>query len=185
MGVVDGKVVRYAGHGGVEGSAAEVFGGDFLACSGFDERRASEENRSLVLDDDGLVAHSGDVGASGGAGAHDYRDLGNTLRAHSGLVEEDPAKVLLIREDVRLVRQVRAAGVHQVYTRELVLLRDCLGAEVFLHRDGVVGSALDGAVVRDDHTVDALDRPDSRDDSSSGNVFTVDVMAGERGELEE
>ena len=56
-GVVVGEVIGDAGDAGVDVAAAELLGGHLLAGRGLHQRRAAEEDRALVLDDDGLVAH--------------------------------------------------------------------------------------------------------------------------------
>ena len=70
-----------------------------------------------------LVAHRRHVGAAGGAGAHHHRDLRDALRRHVGLVVEDAAEVVAVREDLVLERQVGAAGIDQVDAGQAVLLR--------------------------------------------------------------
>ena len=149
VGVVVGEVVDDAGLAGVHVAAAEVLGGDDLAGRGLHQRRAAEEDRALLLDDDGLVAHRRHVGAAGGARAHHRGDLRDAARRQVGLVEEDPAEVLAVGEDLVLHRQERAAGVDEVDARQVVVGRDLLGAQVLLDRHRVVGAALDGRVVGD------------------------------------
>lgn len=114
VGVVDGQVVSHAGHRGVHLAAAEFLGAHDLAGGGFDEGRAGKEDVALFADNDGLVGHGGDVGASRGARAHDDGNLGDSLRRHACLVVEDAAKVLAVGEDVGLVREVGTARVDQV-----------------------------------------------------------------------
>lgn len=186
VGVVDGEVVGHARDLAVELAAAEVFGGHDLAGCGFDERRAGQEDVALLLDDDALVAHRGDVGAAGGAGAHDDADLGDAHAGHLGLVVEDAAEVVDVGEDVGLVGEVGAPRVDEVDAWQAVLLGDGLGAEVLLHGDGVVGAALDGGVVGDDHALHAVDGADAGDDAAGGDVFArVHVVAGHLAEFQE
>ena len=122
--VVLGQVVGHARQARVHVAAAQVFGADDLADGGLHQRRAGQEDRALLLDDDGLVAHGRHVGAAGGARAHHHRDLRDALRRHVGLVVEDAAEVLAVGEHVVLVRQVGAAAVDQVDAGQAVLLRD-------------------------------------------------------------
>ncbi len=75
---------------------------------------------------------------------------------HRRLVEEDPAEVLAVGEDLVLQRQERAAGVDEVDARQPVLQRDLLRAQVLLDRHRVVGAALDGGVVGDDDAAPAV-----------------------------
>ncbi|KAH6605589.1 hypothetical protein Trco_004742 [Trichoderma cornu-damae] len=193
VGVVDGEVVGDAGHGRVHPAAAQVLVADDLAGGGLDEGRAGEEDVALVLDDDALVAHGGHVGAAGGAGAHDDGDLGDALRGHAGLVVEDSAEVVLVGEDVGLVGEVGAAAVDEVDAADgawaqsnLVLLRHGLRAEVLLDGDGVVGAALDGAVVGHDDAADALDDAHARYDAARGHVgLGVQLVARHRRQLQE
>ena len=57
------------------------------------------------------------------------------------LIVENAAKVIAIRKNVRLTRKIRAARIYEVDTRKVVLLRNLLGTQVLLDRDGVVGTA--------------------------------------------
>ncbi len=75
VGVVLRQVIGHARQPRVHVAAAEVLGADDLARGRLHQRRAAEEDRALVLDDDRLVAHRRHVGAAGGARAHDDRDL--------------------------------------------------------------------------------------------------------------
>ena len=47
---------------------------------GLHQGRAAQEDGAGAVDDDGLVAHGRDVGAAGGAAAHDRGDLGDARR---------------------------------------------------------------------------------------------------------
>ena len=166
--IVLGQVVRDAGDPGVHVAAAELLGGDDLADRGLHQRRAAQEDGALVADDHGLVAHRRNVGAAGGAGAHHGGDLRDLRRGHPRLVVEDPAEVLLVREDLVLLGQERAARVHEVDAGQPVLQRDFLRPQVLLDRHRIVGAALDGGVVGDHqhlaavHQADAGDHPGAR-----------------------
>ena len=166
-------------------AAAELLGGDDLAGRGLHQRRAAEEDRALVADDDALVRHRRDVGAAGGAGAHHAGDLRDALGREVGLVEEDPAEVLPVGEDVVLHRQERAAGVDEVDARQPVVGGDGLRAEVLLHRDRVVGAALDRRVVGDDHGLLAADPADAGHDAGARHGVVVHPGRGQRAQLEE
>jgi hypothetical protein len=108
--------------------AAELLGRDVLSCRGLHERWPADEDRACASDDDRLVAHRRDVGAACGARAHDGGDLRDAERREAGLVVEDPAEVVAIREDLRLERKKGAARVDEVEAREAVLRRDLLCA---------------------------------------------------------
>ena len=81
-------------------------------------------------------------------------------RRHPRLVEEDPAEVVAVGEDLGLQRQEGAARVDEVDAREPVLRGHLLRAQVLLDREREVRAALDGRVVRDDHALLALDDAD-------------------------
>lgn len=75
-----------------------------------------------------------------------------------------------------LVRQVGAAGVHQVDTGQAVLLCDFLRAQMFLDRQRVIGPALDRRVVAHHHAIDAADPADTGDQSGArGAVAAVAI----------
>ena len=73
--VVQGLVVGDPGAAGVDLGASELFGRDVLPGGSLHEGRPAQEDRASALDDHGLVAHRRHVRASGGAAAHDQRDL--------------------------------------------------------------------------------------------------------------
>jgi hypothetical protein len=185
VGVVGGEVIGDAGDAGVQGTAAELFGGDLLAGGGLDQGRAAEEDRALVGDDDRLIGHGRNVGAAGGTGAEDGGQLRDPSGRERGLVVEDAAEVLTVGEHIVLVGQVRAAGVDEIDAREVVLLRDLLRPEVLLHGHGIVGAALDGGVVGHDDAFAAGDSADAGDDPGSRAGIVVHAVRGQRGEFEE
>ena len=150
-------------------AAAELLGGDDLAGRGLHQRRPAEEDRPLLLDDHGLVAHRRDVGTTGGARAHHRGDLRDAAGGHVRLVEEDAAEVLAVGEDLVLHRQERATGVDEVDARQVVLRRDRLRPQVLLDRHRVVGAALDGRVVGHDHALATVDATDATDDPGAGH----------------
>ncbi len=152
---------------GVDVSAAQVLGGDHLSGRRLHERRTTQEDRALVADDHGLVAHRGHVGAAGRARAEHRGDLRDTQRRQPGLVVEDPAEVVAVREDLVLHREEGAAGVDEVDARQPVLQGHLLGAQVLLHGQREVGAALDGRVVGDDHALATGDASDPRDRAGS------------------
>ncbi len=165
--------------------AAQFLRAHLLAGRGLHQRRPAEKDGALVAHDDALVRHRRHVGAAGGAGAHDDGDLRNAERGHARLVVEDAAEVPLVREDLVLQRQERAAGIDQVDAGQMVLARDLLRAQVLLHRHGIVGAALDGGVVGDDDAFAAADAADAGDDAGGMHVAAVEPVGGERRELEE
>ena len=90
--------------------AAQLLGADHLAGRRLHQRRAAQENRALLVDDDGFIAHGRHIGAARRARAHDHGDLRNARRRHGGLVEEDAAEMIAVGKDFVLVRQIGAAA---------------------------------------------------------------------------
>ena len=113
------------------------------------------------------------------------RDLRDPLRGQLRLVVEDPAEVLTVGEDRVLQRQERAARIDQVEARQVVVQRDFLRAQVLLDRHRVVGAALDGRVVGDDHALAAADPAHPGDDARGGRVTVVEPVRRERRKLKE
>ena len=151
-------------------AAAELLGRDDLADGRLDQRWSAEEDRALPADDDRLVAHRRHVGAAGGAGTEDGRDLRNRRRGHPRLVVEDPAEMFAVREDLVLLRQVRAAGIDERDAGDPVLEGDLLGPEVLLHRDREIGAAFDRGVVANHQDVAAVHQADAGDDAGGRHV---------------
>ena len=165
--------------------AAKFLGADHLAGSGLHQRRPGEEDGGLFAHHHGFVGHRRHVGPAGGAGAHDHGDLRDAAGTHVGLVEEDPAEVLAVGEDLVLARQVGAARVHQVDAWQAVLQGDGLGPQVLLHGQRIVGAALHRGIVADDHAFHPFDPADPGDDAGGGDLFAVDFVGGKGGKLEE
>jgi len=92
--------------------------------------------------------------------------------------------VLAVGEDLVLVGQVGAARIDEVYAGQAVLRRDLLRAQVLLDGQRVVGAALDGGVVADDHALDTADAADAGDQPGAGRLVVVEVERGQRRDLE-
>jgi len=105
--------------------------------------------------------------------------------AHRRLVEEDPPEVLAVGEDLVLQRQEGAAGVDEVDARKPVVQRHLLRAQVLLDRHRVVGAALDGGVIRNDHALAPGHAAHAGDDPGARRVAVVHAVRGERRELQE
>ena len=165
--------------------AAQLLGGHDLAGRRLHQRRSAEEDRALVAHDDRLVRHRRHIGPARRARAHHRRDLRDAGRRHVGLVEEDAPEMLAVGEDVGLIGQVRPARIDQIETRQVVLAGDLLRPQVLLHRDGIIGAALDRRVVADDDAGPPLDPPDPGDDRGGMDVALVHAVGGERRQLQE
>ena len=178
-------MVRDPGLARVHVGAAELLRCHVLAGRRLHERRPADEDRPGPTDDHRLVAHRRHVRAAGGARAHHDRDLRDPLRRHPRLVEEDPAEVLAVGKDLRLQRQKRPARVDEIEARQLVLLRHLLRTQVLLHRQRKVRTTFHRRVVRDDHTLAALDHTDPGHDPGARRLPVVDLPGSERVQLQE
>ena len=110
---------------------------------------------------------------------------GMPCRRHLRLVVEDAAKVPLVRKDLVLHRQEGAAGIHHVDARKIVLPRDVLRAQMLLHRQRIVGAALDGGVIGDDDAFPPRDAADAGDDARRMHVAAIEAVGGQRRQFEE
>ena len=164
---------------GVQIATAEIFGSHHLAGGGLHQRRAAQEDGALVANDHRLVAHRRHVSATGRAGSEHRCDLRHTGCAHGGLVVEDPAEVIAVREHLVLAGQERTAGVHQVDARQPVLRGDLLGTQVLLDRHRVVGAALDGGVVGHHHAFPPRHPADTGDDAGRRALVVVHAVGGQ------
>ena len=163
MAVVLGIMIGDAGLPRMHVGAAEFLGRDHLAGRGLHQRRPAEKNRALIAHDDALVRHRRHIGAARRAGTHHDRDLRNAQRRHLRLIVEDAAEMPFVGENLVLLRQERAAGIDHVDARQIVLPRDILRAQMLLHRHRIVGAALDGRIIGDDHAFAARDPADAGD----------------------
>ena len=105
-------------------------------------------------------------------------------RRHRRLVEEDAAEMLAVGKYLRLVGQIGAAGIDEIDARQPVLARDLLRAQMLLHRDRIIGAALDRGVVADDHAFAARDAADAGDDAGGVDIAVIHAEGGERRKFE-
>jgi len=91
-------------------------------------------------------------------------------------------------EDLRLIAQVRATGLHQIDQRQLVDQRDFLCAKILLQAHRCDRTALDRAVADFDQAAHAAHVPDASNQPTAENValavVVVHAEAGERRQLE-
>jgi hypothetical protein len=92
--------------------------------------------------------------------------------------------MVAVREDVRPLRQVRAARIDEIEAGQPVLARDLLGAQMLLHRHREVGAALDGRIVAHDHDLAPRHPTDAGDHAGRVNGVVVHAVRGERADLE-
>ncbi len=185
-GVVGVAVVDDHRDVGLHLGAAERLGVDRLADRRPHQRRAGEEDRAGLLDDQRLVGHDRQVRPAGHARTHDRGELVDPGRRQPRVVVEHPAEVLAVGEDLVLQRQEHAGRVDQVDQRQPVLQGDLLGPEDLLAGDREPRPGLDGRVVGDDDAAPARHRPDGGDDPRGRRAAPLRVHppAGPHPELE-
>ncbi len=93
--------------------------------------------------------------------------------------------MLAVREDLGLVRQVGAAGIDEIDAGKPVLQGDLLRPQVLFHRHRVVGAALDGGIIGDDHHLASLDAADAGDDAGAVDRLAIHAVGGELRQFEE
>jgi hypothetical protein len=169
----------------VQIAATQILGADFLARRGLHKRRSGEENRPLIADNHALVRHRGHIGPARRTAAHDTRDLRDALRAHVGLIEENPPEMITVREDLILMRQVRAAAVDQVNTRKPVGLGNLLRAEMLFDRHRIISAALHRRVVAHDHALAPRNAANAGDDPRTGDFIPVQAVCRKLADFEE
>jgi hypothetical protein len=156
--------------------AAEFFRRDHLAGRRLHQRRTAEKNRALVAYDDAFVRHRRNIGAAGGAGAHHDRNLRDARSRHLRLIVEDAAEMPLVGENLVLLRQEGAAGIDHVDAGQIVLSRDILRTQMFLHRHRIIGAALDGGIVGDDDAFAPRYPSHPGDDAGRMHIAAVEAM---------
>ena len=165
MHVVLGQMVSHAGETCVDITTTQILGTHHLTGGGLHQGWPTQEDRALVLDNDGLVTHGRHISTAGSATAHDHSDLGDPLRTHGRLIKKDAAEVVPVRKNLILIGQVGPTGIDQVNTGQPVLLRDLLGPQVFLDGHRVIGATLDRRIIADNHAIDTADTPDTGHDA--------------------
>ena len=166
--------------------AAEIFGGGFLADGGLHQRGAGEEEAGAFGHQD-VVAHHREIRAAGYAHAHDGGDLRDAHGAHDGVVAEDAAEIVGVREDVFLQRKKDASGIDQINCGDAIFDGDVLRANYFFGGHREKGAGFYGGVVGDDHEEAAGDAGEAGDGSGGGSAapFFVHFVGGVDAEFEE
>jgi len=78
---------------------------------------------------------------------------------------------------------IGTARIDQIDAWQRVLVSDLLSAQMFLYRQRVIRSTLDGRIVAHDHAFAPVDPSDARDDSSCRDVIVVHAVGGELRQL--
>ena len=157
-------------------TTAQVFRRHHFARRGFHKRRPCKKDRALIFYDDGFVAHRGHIRAAGRARSHDDSNLRDARCAHRRLVVEDATEVIAIRKYLVLIRQICAARIDKIDARQIVLRRDFLRAQMLLHCQRVVSTALDRRIVSDDHALTTTHAPNAGNDACAGRFAVVHLV---------
>jgi hypothetical protein len=148
----------------VHGGPAQLLVVGLLPSRHLHEGRAAQEDLGLLVDEHGVVAHAGHVGAARGRVAEHERQRRDAHARELGEVVEDlPGR----HEQVGLRGPVGATWLHEVDHREPVDQADLEGSEVLLQRVRVHGAAPHRRVVGDHHAFDARHDADAGDDAGS------------------
>ena len=183
-------IVRRIVVGDSRGSAmdfrsSEILGADHLANGSLDKRRSGQKDSALTPDDDTFIRHGRHVCAASGAGAHDSGNLGNILAGHVGLVIEDPAEVITIREDLFLTGEKHPAGIDQINAGKIARFGNFLGAQMFFYGKRVISAPFNRGIVGKDHTLLTLDPTDAGNNPGGRHVVAVHFIGGKLGQFEE
>ncbi len=178
--------IHGAAHLRVHFRAAEFFRRDALPDGRLHERRAGQK-KPRTLGHQNVIAHHGQISATGDAHTHDGRDLGNAHGAHHRVVAENAAEVVGVRKDVFLQRQKNAGGIHQIDGRDTVFDGDILRANHFLGGQRKKCAGLHRGVVGNDHHQAARDARQAGDRARgrSAAPFLIHFVSGVNPQLEE
>ena len=134
----------------MHGSAAQLFGGNFLPNGGLHQRGPGKK-QSAAVGHQHVIAHHRQIAAAGNAHAHNRRNLCNAHCRHHSVVAEHAAEVVSVGEDVFLKRQEHAGRVDEINRRDTILNRDVLSSDNFLCSRGEESAGFYGGIIGDDH----------------------------------
>ena len=146
LGLVAGQVVAQTGDLGVHARPAQLLLVGLLSDGHLDQWRPAQEHAGAVLDHHGVIAHAGEVGASGSRGTEHHADGGDALGRELGQAAELFAPG---HEHVSLAGQVGPSGLHQEHQGEAVLLGHVHGAQELANRGRARRPATHSRVVGD------------------------------------
>ncbi len=171
---------------GVHFCAAQLFGGNFLADCGLHERGTGEKEPGAFGHED-VIGHDGKIGTACDAHAHDCGELRNAHGGHHGVIAEDAAEIVGVREDVFLERQKNAGGIDEINYGNAIFDGDVLRADDLFCGHREEGAGFYGGVVGDDHKFAAANLGESGDGARRRRAapFFVHFVSGVEGEFEE
>ena len=91
----------------------------------------------------------------------------------------------LVGENLVLLGQERAAGIDEIEARQAIVPRDVLGAKMLFHRHRIIGAALDGRIVGNDHAFAARHAPDPCDKARRMGIAAIESVRGKRADFQE
>mmetsp|Transcript_6142 Transcript_6142/g.9004 ORF Transcript_6142/g.9004 Transcript_6142/m.9004 type:complete len:211 (+) Transcript_6142:631-1263(+) len=98
------QMIRHARLFAVHIGTTQIFRCDNFTSRSLDQRRTTEEYRSITVHYDSLIGHGWHVGSTSRTGATHHGYLGDAAAGHVGLVEEDATEVLLVGKHLILFR---------------------------------------------------------------------------------
>lgn len=179
-------MIGHSWYPGMNEPSTQIFRCDYFTSSSFDQRRSSQEDSTVTLDDNVFISHGRNVGSSCGATTkHDW-DLGDSSAWHLCHVVENSTEVAFCREDITLSGQVGSSWVDKVKTRQIILCCYLLCPQMFSDSNWVVCSSLDWRVVGHYHAKPALNESDSSYYTSWVDFFlAVEFVSCEGREFQE
>ena len=166
-------------------SAAQILSRYYFTSRCLNQWRPAQENSSLPANNHRLIAHSRHISAACSTRSKHRRDLRNTLGTHPSLVVKDPSKMIPIRKNLSLIRQIRTTRIHQVNARQVIFFSNLLGSQVLLHRHWKVGSTFHRSVIRHNDTLTSMNSPNSGRHSSSRGCIPIHILRCQSAEFKE
>ena len=136
MSVVDGEIVSYAANLAVQLASTKILCADNFSSRSLYQWGSGKKDVALFLHYDALVRHARYVSAASCTWTHDYGELRYTKRRHCNirsvhfklaielhpmhtprLIEEYPAKVVSVGENICLMREVCTTRVNKIDAR--------------------------------------------------------------------
>src|SRR5262245_35440522 len=93
--------------------------------------------------------------------------------------------MVAIGEHIRLKREERSAGIHEVKTRQAVLHCNFLRPQVLLHCDWEICTALHRSVICNKDGLMTLNHADARNETGAWRLIVVHAVSRDRAEFEE
>ncbi len=92
--------------------------------------------------------------------------------------------MIAVGKDLGLQRQKCSARINQVDAGQVIFFRDLLCPQMLFDRQRIIGAALDGGIIRDNHAFLSLDQSDARDNSCGGSLVLIHIPCRQRTQFE-